>query len=289
MSCIYRHTETGSWGCFWDRVFLCIARDSLDSPSSALASHMVGWQTWTTMASLWLMASLVCTPFTHITFLDFPGDLNRSLASSYPSRPLLILTPEDYQGKGSRLPCDFSFLKQRYSTNLVFTNTGWLGYVRACTASDRSHDGVTCRPSQRVTEVTECQGRVALWFSVWLSTGVGGLVMSLTPHPAAAGNSPGIPVPRGSTRAVPQVFNVFHHHFPVWEFSLCRFWFFFSFSGNYFVWDRHVECTGISDGFPPLVSGLSTCGWFRCFYKYKDILFHPFWGLPAPQTSKTLK
>lgn len=153
------------------------------------------------------MASLVCTPFAHITFLDFPGDLNRSLASSYPKRPLLILTQEDYQGKSSRLPCDFSFLKQFYSTNLVFTNSGWLGYGQACTVSDRG-DRVSGEGSPVVFGLTlhRCWWPTCLSLLTLLLLGI---------HLASLCHA-------ALLELYPKCL-MFHHHFPVWEFSLCRF------------------------------------------------------------------
>lgn len=164
-------------------------------------------------------------------------------------------------------------LSNSRAPTLFFPSARWLSDVRACASSDRGD------------EWSGKQG-LALWLSVWLSTGVADRVLSFTPDPAAAGNSPcKISNHMDLLVAYPKCL-MFHRHFPVWAFSLCRSWFFISFFGNYFAWDWHLACT--LGGFIPVVSWLSTCGWSWCFYKYRRHSLSSSLGF-APSRNQGLK
>lgn len=110
---------------------------------------------------------------------------------------------------GSYLPCDFSFLKQLYSTNFFFTNARCLSDVRACTVSDRGDWG----------------GGVALWLSIWLSTDVAVSLLTLLLlgiHPANSRTAwiSWQSTPNGQRSVATSMFGCF---------LMCRFWFFFFF------------------------------------------------------------
>lgn len=166
----------------------------------------------------------------------------------------------------------------------------WQSYVRACTESGRG-DWQKDMRACTVTGVIQCQGRVALWFSVWLSTGVVDLVMSYTPHPAATGNLP-CKVTTSNHILLLEVYPiwlVFHPHFPVWEVSQCRLWFLLPFleiilcgadMKNALVF--RMDSLLLYQSWALVVGpGVST--------DTGNLLFHLFWGLPPPQTTKTLK